>query len=34
MTASATPLLSMRNISKRFPGVLALQDVSLHLFPG
>src|SRR3954468_23530033 len=33
-SASAAPLLEMRGITKRFPGVLALQDVSLHLRPG
>lgn len=30
----ATPLLQMANIHKRFPGVKALTDVSLRLFPG
>ncbi len=30
----SAPLLEMRGITKRFPGVLALQDVSLHLHPG
>ncbi|QOV90509.1 sugar ABC transporter ATP-binding protein [Humisphaera borealis] len=36
MTSSATnpPLLAMAGITKRFPGVVALQDVSLHLHPG
>src|SRR3982751_898459 len=33
-SASAAPLLEMRGITKRFPGVVALQDVSLHLRPG
>jgi ribose transport system ATP-binding protein len=28
------PLLEMRSITKRFPGVVALQDVSLHLRKG
>src|SRR4051812_21125546 len=28
------PLLAMRGITKRFPGVIALSDVSLTLFPG
>ena len=28
------PLLEVRRISKRFPGVLALQDVSLQFLPG
>ncbi|HZZ61082.1 MAG TPA: sugar ABC transporter ATP-binding protein [Roseiarcus sp.] len=30
----ATPLLRMDHISKRFPGVLALDDVSLEVLPG
>lgn len=30
----ASPLLSMNQISKRFPGVLALSDVDLQLYPG
>jgi ribose transport system ATP-binding protein len=30
----ATPLLEMHGISKRFPGVVALQDVSLTVNPG
>src|SRR6476660_2509303 len=35
MTASsATHLLAMRGITKRFPGVVALQDVSLSLKQG
>jgi len=34
MTSPAVPLLSMQSISKRFPGVVALQDVSLHLSRG
>ena len=29
-----SPLLEVRNISKRFPGVVALNDVSLQFFPG
>lgn len=29
-----TPLLAMRGISKSFPGVKALQDISLELYPG
>jgi len=32
--AGTTPLMEVRNISKRFPGVLALNDVSLQFFPG
>jgi len=28
------PLLEVKNITKRFPGVLALNDVSLQFFPG
>ena len=28
------PLLEVRNITKRFPGVLALDDVSLQFMPG
>jgi ribose transport system ATP-binding protein len=31
---SGGPLLEMRGITKRFPGVVALQDVSLHLRKG
>ena len=29
-----TPLLEMTSISKRYPGVVALDDVSLEVFPG
>jgi ribose transport system ATP-binding protein len=32
--ASATRLLAMSGITKRFPGVVALEDVSLELFAG
>ena len=32
--AEPTPLLSMSGITKRFPGVIALQDVRLQLFAG
>ena len=32
--AAATPLLTMRSITKRFPGVLALDNVSFTLRPG
>ena len=31
---SPTPILSLKNISKSFPGVKALQDVHLDLYPG
>lgn len=31
---SNTPLIEARNITKRFPGVLALQQVSLRVMPG
>ena len=31
---SGVPILEMRHISKSFPGVLALDDVSLELFGG
>jgi len=34
MTATAIPLLELRGITKRFPGVLALDDVSLTLHAG
>jgi D-xylose transport system ATP-binding protein len=30
----ATPLVEMRNISKRFGGVQAVDDVSIDLYPG
>jgi ABC-type sugar transport system ATPase subunit len=33
-TAELEPLLEVRNITKRFPGVLALNDVSLMFMPG
>ena len=32
--AQAEPLLEVRNITKRFPGVFALDDVSLKFMPG
>jgi ribose transport system ATP-binding protein len=32
--AAAGPLLEVRHISKRFPGVVALNDVSLEFLPG
>ncbi len=31
---SAAPLLSMRGVSKRFPGVIALDNVSLEIGKG
>ena len=31
---SDPPLLEVRNLTKRFPGVLALRDVDLRLYPG
>ena len=34
MAQSQTPLLEMRGITKQFPGVLALSDVSLSVWPG
>lgn len=34
MTASQHPVLQVEGISKRFPGVVALNQVSLNLFPG
>ena len=34
MSADATPIVSLKNISKQFPGVLALDDVSVDIFPG
>jgi ABC-type sugar transport system ATPase subunit len=33
-SAPSEPLLEVRNITKRFPGVLALNDVSLPFMPG
>jgi ribose transport system ATP-binding protein len=33
-TSTAVPLLEVRNITKRFPGVLALDNVSLQFMPG
>ena len=33
-TAAPTPLLELRGISKAFPGVKALSDVALRLYPG
>jgi ABC-type sugar transport system ATPase subunit len=33
-SAQQEPLLEVRNITKRFPGVLALDDVSLQFMPG
>src|SRR5262249_25796941 len=34
MSRTTTPLLEMRGISKRFPGVVALNNVSLEARPG
>lgn len=34
MNDASAPLLQVRNVSKRFPGVLALSNVSLHLNGG
>lgn len=34
MTASTTPLLSLKGITKVFPGVRALENVQLDLWPG
>src|SRR5438270_375167 len=34
MSADATPLLEMRGICKRFPGVVALDGVTLEIAPG
>ena len=33
-SSTATPILEMRSIDKRFPGVHALQDVSMDVLPG
>ena len=33
-TEPMKPLLEVNNISKRFPGVVALNDVSLQFMPG
>lgn len=33
-SAAVQPLVSMRHVSKRYPGVLAVDDVSLDLFAG
>src|SRR3989337_742432 len=32
--SSSTPLVEMRNISKRFGGIHAVDDVSVDLYPG
>ncbi len=34
MTQATAPLLEMRNITKRFPGVLAVDNVSFEVMPG
>ena len=31
---SYKPVLQLKNLHKRFPGVYALKDVSLDLYPG
>ncbi|MBI3839385.1 MAG: sugar ABC transporter ATP-binding protein [Planctomycetia bacterium] len=31
---TSTPLISVRRVSKRYPGVLALEDISLEVAPG
>ena len=31
---AAAPIISVQKISKRFPGVVALEDVSLDILPG
>ncbi len=33
-SVTSIPILEMKNITKRFPGVLALSDVSLEILPG
>src|SRR5512143_669618 len=33
-TSETTPSMEVQHISKRFPGVVALDDVSLQFFPG
>src|SRR3712207_2570179 len=33
-TAAAAPLLELRGVSKQFPGVKALDDVSFAIWPG
>lgn len=34
MSLNASPIIQLHNITKRFPGVLALDDVSLSILPG
>jgi ABC-type uncharacterized transport system ATPase subunit len=34
LDASTTPVLEVRNITKKFPGVVANQDVNISLMPG
>ena len=34
MTQSTSPLLRVRNLTKQFPGVLALNSVELELYEG
>lgn len=34
MTQSAAPIIELKGITKRFPGVVALDDVSFSIYPG
>src|SRR5690348_6391823 len=34
MTAEKVPVVQLQGISKQFPGVLAVNDVSLDIYPG
>ena len=34
MTHSITPLISIQQVTKRYPGVVALQDVNLDIRAG
>ena len=34
MSAATTPFLEMKGITKQFPGVLALNQVDLSVYPG
>ncbi|MDD3699401.1 MAG: ATP-binding cassette domain-containing protein, partial [Atribacterota bacterium] len=33
-TQQTQPLISLKNVSKSFPGIQALNDISLDIFPG